>query len=59
MPHALHRQRNSWAREIGRYPARATPSSNACAAISRGPGCGTLLLYNRIGWSNLTSDQWS
>ena len=27
--------------------------------ISRGPGCGTLLLYFRRGCSNYVSDQWS
>jgi len=27
--------------------------------ISRGPGCGTLLLYSRPSRSNLASDQWS
>ena len=27
--------------------------------ISRDPGCGTLLLYNRPGCSNYVSDQWS
>ena len=27
--------------------------------ISRGPGCGTLLLYSRPGCSNYASDQWS
>jgi len=27
--------------------------------ISRGPGCGTLLLYCRLGCSNYPSDLWS
>jgi hypothetical protein len=27
--------------------------------ISRGPGCGTLLLYCRPGCSSYVSDQWS
>jgi hypothetical protein len=27
--------------------------------ISRGPGCGTLLLYSRSGCSNYVPDQWS
>ena len=27
--------------------------------ISRGPGCGTLLLYSQPSCSNFASDQWS
>lgn len=34
------------------------PLERVCG-ISRGPGCGTLLLYNRRSGSNYVPDQWS
>jgi hypothetical protein len=55
--------------DLGSGPGICVPQATAArekqarlerlCGISRDPGCGTLLLYNRPGCSNYVPDQWS